>query len=130
MSGVFPTLNGSERGRPTWSVQHRSSRNASWCDTKGPKDRVIHMSEKARLNIFGRRRFLEVATGALAVTQLIPVQVADAGLVLDAPIQLAQSEGASSSSSLKQIDAGVLDVGYVEAGPVDGPAVILLHGWP
>jgi pimeloyl-ACP methyl ester carboxylesterase len=83
-----------------------------------------------RLNIFGRRRFFGVAAGALATTQLMPVQVANAGLVLDAPIQLAQSEGTGSFTSLKQIDAGVLDVGYIEAGPVDGPGVILLHGWP
>src|SRR6202522_1833604 len=31
---------------------------------------------------------------------------------------------------LKQIDAGPLSTGYAEAGPADGPPVILLHGWP
>ena len=36
----------------------------------------------------------------------------------------------TSFGSLKQIDAGVLNVGYAEAGPIDGPVVILLHGWP
>lgn len=35
-----------------------------------------------------------------------------------------------SFRAIKQIDAGVLNVGYAEDGPGDGPVVILLHGWP
>ncbi len=39
--------------------------------------------------------------------------------------------GANTSfAAIKQIKAGVLNVGYAEAGPEHGPAVILLHGWP
>lgn len=36
----------------------------------------------------------------------------------------------TSFSSMKRIDAGVLDVGYAEDGPRDGPVAMLLHGWP
>ena len=36
----------------------------------------------------------------------------------------------SSTFPIKQVNAGLLDVGYAEAGPVGGPPVILLHGWP
>jgi len=31
---------------------------------------------------------------------------------------------------LRQADAGVLSVGYAQAGPAEGPPVLLLHGWP
>ena len=47
----------------------------------------------------------------------------------------ARTEGPSPALStalgpVKQVDAGVLNIGYVEIGPKDGPAVLLLHGWP
>jgi len=41
-----------------------------------------------------------------------------------------QTTTKASFASVKQIDAGVLNVGYAEVGPADGPTVILLHGWP
>jgi pimeloyl-ACP methyl ester carboxylesterase len=43
---------------------------------------------------------------------------------------MVQSSSGGSFDSLKQIDAGVLNVGYGESGPANGPPVILLHGWP
>ena len=39
-------------------------------------------------------------------------------------------EAHTSFGPLKQIDGGVLNIAYAEAGPADGPPVILLHGWP
>ncbi|WP_394778323.1 alpha/beta hydrolase [Undibacterium sp.] len=36
----------------------------------------------------------------------------------------------TSFGTLKQIDAGLLNIGYAEAGPANGPVIILLHGWP
>jgi pimeloyl-ACP methyl ester carboxylesterase len=44
--------------------------------------------------------------------------------------QPVRSTGAATLGALKQVDAGVLNVGYAEAGPAAGPAVLLLHGWP
>ncbi len=69
---------------------------------------------------------------------------AGAALLAQRPLFAIQSGDASSSSNpatktntknasfapLKQIDAGLLNIGYAEAGPASGPAVILLHGWP
>jgi len=39
-------------------------------------------------------------------------------------------DASTSFGSVEQIEAGLLNVGYVDAGPADGRAVLLLHGWP
>jgi pimeloyl-ACP methyl ester carboxylesterase len=46
------------------------------------------------------------------------------------PAAPSNSTGRTSFPALKQVDAGLLDVGYAEDGPGDGPPVIMLHGWP
>jgi pimeloyl-ACP methyl ester carboxylesterase len=51
-------------------------------------------------------------------------------LVLIFNIGLSAQQTKSSLGTLKQIDAGVLNIGYTEAGPSNGTPVILLHGWP
>jgi pimeloyl-ACP methyl ester carboxylesterase len=52
------------------------------------------------------------------------------GWLSTGPSSWPEAETLGSLPPLKQIDAGVLNVGYVEAGPIDEPAAILLHGWP
>src|SRR6202043_2674281 len=79
-----------------------------------------------------RRRLLSTAVLTFAAAEL--------GLIGSEPPQPEKKKPASipsirprantSFGALKQIDAGVLNVGFAEAGPADGPAVILLHGWP
>jgi len=49
---------------------------------------------------------------------------------VDASPDSAAVPSSSSFSPLRQIDAGVLNVGYVDTGPGEGPVVVLLHGWP
>ena len=75
-----------------------------------------------------RRRFFGTAAMTIAAAQFGMIGSADAQSAKDAA---AIKPGTNTSfGPLKQIDAGLLNVGYAEAGPADGPAVILLHGWP
>ena len=88
------------------------------------------MTEAPARTLHARRRFLEITAGALAATQLAPFRAADALPALSGTVDLSKFEPVSSFPSIKQIDAGLLNVGYAEVGPVDGPVAVLLHGWP
>jgi pimeloyl-ACP methyl ester carboxylesterase len=79
-----------------------------------------------------RRRFFGTAAMGIAAAQLILSGSAGAQPGKARPAALPNIKPGTNTSfgPLKQIDAGVLNVGYAEAGPANGPAVILLHGWP
>jgi pimeloyl-ACP methyl ester carboxylesterase len=83
-------------------------------------------------NKFDRRRLLGAATFAVAATQLGLLGCAQsASSSSKRAVLAALTPGTSSTFGLpQQINAGLLNVGYVEAGPNTGPAVVLLHGWP
>ena len=67
-----------------------------------------------------RRRMLAATVMTIAAAQFLKAGAADA-----------PAGGTTSQfGPLKQVNAGLLNVGYAEAGPAGGPPLILLHGWP
>jgi pimeloyl-ACP methyl ester carboxylesterase len=81
---------------------------------------------------YDRRRFCGTAAITIAAVQLGMIGSADAHSRKARPAAATTIKPATNTpfGPVKQIDAGLLNVGYAEAGPTDGPAVILLHGWP
>src|SRR5947209_13521899 len=79
-----------------------------------------------------RRRFLETAAVTFAGTQLAinTVVGATSDNSVSRNVSFTIENASNSFDTIKQVDAGVLNVGYAESGPVDGPGVILIHGWP
>jgi hypothetical protein len=87
------------------------------------KFREIKMSHEFNHN---RRRFLRNVTVAFAAAELATIGSAGAQSNQTSPPQVPQIRPGTNTlfGSLKQIKAGLLNVGYAEAGPADGPAAI------
>ncbi len=87
------------------------------------------MSEEIKYN---RRRFLGLATMGVAGAGLGIIGSANAEATKTKSASAPKTKPGTNTSfaPLKQIDAGLLNIGYAEAGPDGGPPVILLHGWP
>jgi pimeloyl-ACP methyl ester carboxylesterase len=78
-----------------------------------------------------RRRLLEAAVVSMTAGEVVMVGSAKAQPPKRSLQRASMNElGHTSLRTLKQIEAGVLNVGYAEEGHVNAPAVILLHGWP
>jgi len=88
------------------------------------------MSETTDVNTIDhqRRRFFGMAAVTIAAMELGLPQLANAQAAVSQIAAKAQSP--TTFAPLKQVEAGVLNVGYAEAGPSDGQVVMLLHGWP
>lgn len=79
-----------------------------------------------------RRRFFGTAALAIAAAQMTAIgsTQGQASEETRATLTAVKPGTITSFAKLKQIDAGVLNIGYAEAGPPDGLPVVLLHGWP
>ena len=79
-----------------------------------------------------RRRFLGAAAMTIAASRFGLIGVANTRIKSRRPESATTGEQRpyTSFGPIKQVDAGLLNVGYAEEGPPSGPAVILLHGWP
>jgi pimeloyl-ACP methyl ester carboxylesterase len=81
---------------------------------------------------YGRRQFFCSSAATVAALELGSIIAANAqsGKANIAQLPAIWPGTHISFPRMKQIDAGVLSVGYGEMGPADGSPVILLHGWP
>jgi pimeloyl-ACP methyl ester carboxylesterase len=124
---------------PLVGQHHRAMEKliAFWCDVaekpkSAPPSRLKELSMSVPINL-PRRSFLGAAAIG-AASQLAPsMPVFAQSAASSNPSGAANSRRASPQKRLeplRNIDAGVLNVGYFEAGPANGAPVILLHGWP
>jgi pimeloyl-ACP methyl ester carboxylesterase len=100
--------------------------------SRKPENSPKNTLQLSARNKFDRRRFLGLAAMGIAGSEFVVIGSAKAQSIKPTPADLPTITPGTNTSfaSVKQIEAGVLNVGYAECGPADGPGVILLHGWP
>src|SRR6185295_5663823 len=79
---------------------------------------------------YDRRRFLSDSARSIAAGQLATIGLTNNHFNNPEDMTTTKQRIPSSFEKIKQLDAGLLNVGYVDDGPADGSVVILLHGWP
>ncbi|ATG21450.1 alpha/beta hydrolase [Ralstonia pickettii] len=77
-----------------------------------------------------RRRLLGTTIASIGVLDLGLAELVQAQPAPSSSASTLLSGQASPFGALQQIDAGVLNIGYADLGPKNGPVMILLHGWP
>ena len=88
--------------------------------------KVVEKIDHQRRQLFGAAA-MTIAATQLGIVGSVNAQSSKTNQAQIPPIKPGTN---TSFSSIKQINAGVLNIGYAEAGPANGEAVILLHGWP
>ncbi|GAA3029968.1 hypothetical protein GCM10020000_03290 [Streptomyces olivoverticillatus] len=103
------------------------------------RSQARHFETRGGLHMINRRTFGKTlglsAGGAVAATLAGPSGPAQASAVTGqraatAAAPAAGNRGRTAFPSLKQVRAGLLEIGYAELGPARGTPVICLHGWP
>jgi pimeloyl-ACP methyl ester carboxylesterase len=79
---------------------------------------------------YGRRRFLSEAAMSLGAAEPAMLGLMNTSFIDNNNKKIMSNYKENPFDTIKQINAGLLNVGYVEAGPSGGTAVVLLHGWP
>jgi pimeloyl-ACP methyl ester carboxylesterase len=81
----------------------------------------------------GRRHFLLATGAAVLAAGVTPLVTGPTAMAAETGGTKSAGAGAAATAGfgpVRQIDAGVLNVGYVETGPADGTPVVLMHGFP
>src|SRR5580698_3425132 len=116
---------------PKPAAMEQQVTDTNWPQPKPRRLDTMNTMETTKRAVQRRRLLLNTAGAALAAPLVMRGTAYAQPAKGKATSLPAVKVGTNTSfASLKQIDAGVLNVGYAEAGPSNGPVAILLHGWP